>query len=256
MKKMIIFFSLCLLTINLFGQKIKFDGNKVSADGVDVFLLEESDFRPLLKRFMIKSADASQEWIEMVPEDIIVNDTTKVFYKLTFIGTDKEAYVEASLGFKKFITKQLLKYNAVSANGLDIAGVERFIANMAFKSPTALSRTQTNNNNINAAQYTIVERNRSKNISVMTGKIEQDFKTIATYQEGSRTEGGKMYVILTILDINGKQILQAEFPKFNAERAGYYISGDDRPHSVTLQSGTTDMQIKDLVKTLIAKGVF
>lgn len=266
MKNLILLLFVATVCVPLHAQKVNIKKGQVFVDGSLVCLMEKGSANPqvgLMKTIELSSVDGKELWIRFLPEEVIVMGAAEIKYKMTFEGMGKETYVDVMVGAMKYYVKRLAKTGALSKNGLNADGIDQFIEEFGFKEPNNLTPSYPNNNNVqqhhnyNQQSYTIVQRNRNASVMVINGSIKQAGQDVATYQESTFSEKGKLMVQVVVNDVQGSLILTAHFPKFNSNLAHYKVSGDAHEYSVTIdENGTSNMKIKSLVKALIERGVF
>lgn len=260
MKGTIILVLLLGISLSAFAQKVKIKKDEIIVDGQKIGLIKQEKAIPMNKSILLESLSGEQR-VSFIPENVMVKDSTQIKYKVIFHGLNKSAYVDLSIGAKKFYVNKLIKTEALSASGLNEEGVDRFIEQFGFKELTNLTPNYNASsaapNSSDNPPYTIVQRNRNASIMVINGSIKQGGRDIARYQESSYTEKGKLMVQLIISDVEGGLILKASFPKFNSSQASYQVSGDKEAYMATIdENGTTNMRIKSLVAYLVDREVF
>ncbi len=255
MKKHLILFVLLIQVITLHAQKTTYKNNQILIDDQPVATIKSLESKGSLgmvhdfevynmaNELLIVAAYASD-----LPEN--PNDNMSYYYKLTFVGLDKDGIFSLSkLGAEKSLAKLVGNGGIIKDGKLDQDALFKFIARNGKTPPAA------------RVEYMLVERDRSWPLEFREpGNIEQQGKLIANYRDvtpkGSNVDyyefslpGGLKVARVNFKDGNDAQVCEVTTMKDNMTRA---VPTPSQDRNVKVLMGDRNLEvIKRITKWLV-----
>ncbi len=188
------------------------------------------------------------------------------FFNLSFLENNVKCEREVALSFGKKLVRELYERGALSLTeeGLNADGLKKFLLTHTRKfseeanaNPTndkggvAQSKQDSNNKEESDSDEPLVERNRSRSVSIMFNKIEQDFQTIGTYKEENAQVTGKK---ITIFSPKGKPVAELSFKSMSDKEGKIFTFSDKKDYELPVDGSISSSKVmKDFVQLLIDK---
>ncbi len=255
MKKYILFMFLILQAITLQAQKASYKDNQILIDDQPIASIKSMDSKGTMgmvndfeiynmkNELMIVAAYASE-----YPEN--KDDNMSYYYKLSFVGLDKEGYFKLSkLGTAKSLAKLIGNGGIIKNDSLDNDALFIFIARNGKAAPAA------------KVEYVLVQRDRSWPLDFREpGNIEQQSKMIGNYRDvtpnGSNVDyyeislpSGLMVAKVNFKEGNDSQVCEITTLKDNLKRA---VPTPSKERNVKVLMGDRNLEVvKRIVKWLV-----
>ena len=255
MKKYFLLIVLIIQAITLQAQKAGYKDNKILIDDKAIATIKSMDSKGTMgmvndfeiynmqNELLIVAAYASE-----FPEN--QNDNMSYYYKLSFVGLDKEGYFKLSkLGTEKSLAKLIGNGGIIKNDKLDNDALFTFIARNGKTPPAA------------KVEYVLVQRDRSWPLDFREpGNIEQQSKLIGNYRDvtpkGSNVDyyefslpGGLMVAKVNFKEGNDSQVCEITTMKDNVKRA---VPTPSQERNVKVLMGDRNLEVvKRITKWLV-----
>lgn len=166
-----------------------------------------------------------------------VYDKVAQDYVLSFSSWE-EVRMANTIGFGKVLAKDIVRADLFKAGALNPAGVRKFLTahggSAAPALPTVSSRAEDDRAS-SATEPQLVKRDRAGAVTVIGAKLQQDFKTIATWKVKPEAANGTVYHTYTFSLPDGTVVAEAVLEGVNAKSAKVTTMKDNRSTTLAVE---------------------